>query len=215
LPLSLENENSSFHSCCSKIVCNGCRYANRKKGGGVYRCPFCRELAPSDEEVKNKTMERVKANDPAALCHMGLTCYNEGDNDTALKYLTKAAELEDIEAHYQLGVMYEYSRGVEEDMEKAVYHYEKAAIGGHPRARHNLGCLEEENGNADRAVKHFIIAANIGYPSSMKALWEHFKDGNITKKDLETTLRSHHDALNGMKSEQREAAEAQKKHLQS
>ena len=159
-------------------------------------------------------MKRVKANDPAALCHMGLTCYNEGDNDAALEYFTKAAELGDFEAHFQLGMMYGMGEGVEKDMEKAVFHLEKAAIGGHPYARHELGCIEWKNGNIERAVKHFIIAANIGYPGSTKALWQHFKDRNITKKDLETTLRSHQDALNEMKSPQREAAEAEKKRLQ-
>jgi hypothetical protein len=41
----------------------------------------------------------------------------------------------------------------------------------------------------------------------MKALWKEFKDGYITKEDLDATLRSHQDALNAMKSAQRDAAE--------
>ena len=84
---------------------------------------------------------------------------------------------------------------------------EKAAIGGHPNARHNLGCVEHNNGNIERAVKHFIIAANIGYEKSMKLLWGYYKDRNITKEDLDATLRTHHAAINEMKSPEREAAE--------
>jgi TPR repeat protein len=88
-----------------------------------------------------------------------------------------------------------------------VYHYEKAAIGGHPWARHNLACIEEDNGNMERAVKHFIIAANPGDEDSMKLLWQHYSAGNITKEDLEATLRTHQAALDAMKSAQRDAAE--------
>jgi hypothetical protein len=57
-------------------------------------------------------------------------------------------------------------------------------------------------------VKHLIIAANLGYKLSMKALWTHYSWGNITKEDLEATLRTHHAAINEMKSPEREAAEA-------
>ena len=60
----------------------------------------------------------------------------------------------------------------------------------------------------DRAVKHFIINANLGYEKSMKWLWKHYSEGNITKEDLEATLRTHQAAIDAMKSPQREAAEA-------
>ena len=89
-----------------------------------------------------------------------------------------------------------------------MYHWEKAAIGGHPGARYFLGISEERNGNMERAVKHFIIAANLGCDDSMKELWGHYSLGNITKEDLDATLRSHQAALVAMKSEQRDVAEA-------
>jgi TPR repeat protein len=99
-------------------------------------------------------MERIKANDPAALRQMGVKgCYHEGDYDTAFEYLTKAAEFGDIDAHFQLGALYMNGRGVEKDEEKAVYYYEKSAIGGHPYARQNLACHEWDNGNIERSAK--------------------------------------------------------------
>ena len=219
LPLSLDQGKSTIHTCCSKIICNGCVYAqdlyanytsnihdnDRVK---AFRCPFCREpVTADDEQYSIRQMERIKASDPAALSHMGGKCYDEGDYDGALEYLTKAAELRDVNAHFLLGMMYKNGRGMKKDKEKAVHHYEKAAIGGHPTARNNLGYYEEENGNIERAVKHYIIAANLGNEVSMKTLWAMFKDGDITKEDLETTLRTHKTAIDAMKSSQRDAAE--------
>ena len=207
LPMPIDPQKSTFKSCCSKHICDGCEYADIKSNGGN-RCPFCREpTAADDEENKKRTMERIKANDPAAMCNMGTERYHEGDHDGAIEYWTKAAELGDVVAHNQLGYMYGEGKGVEKDAEKAVYHLEKAAIGGHTTARYNLGEYEEENGNMERAVKHFIIAANIGDDDSMKELWGYYKNGYITKEDLEATLRTHKAAIDEMKSPEREAAE--------
>ncbi len=46
-------------------------------------------------------------------------------------------------------------------MEKVINHLEAAAIGGHPNARYDLGCMEWNwnNNKAERAVKHWIIGA--------------------------------------------------------
>ncbi len=160
LPLSLDYEKSSLYSCCSKIICYGCVHANSKTVGGD-RCPFCREPLANDEECNRRLMTRVKAKDPVAMRHMGTKLYHEGDWDSAFEYWTNAAELGDVDAHYEVAVMYRLGvYGVAKDAEKAVYHLEKAAIKGHPKARNNLACVEGENGNIERAVKHFIIAAN-------------------------------------------------------
>ncbi len=208
LPMPLEIQKSSLHTCCCKVLCDGCWYANLKNNGGN-SCPFCREPQADDDEGDDKRMmKRIKANNPTALRYMGTKHYEEGDWDAAFEYYTKAAELGEAAAHYQLGYMYHVGRGVDKNEEKKVYHWEKAAIGGHPYARHCLGCIERENGNFDRSVKHHIIAANLGYEDSMKALWGHYSAGNITKKDLESTLRTHQAALDEMKSPEREIAEA-------
>ena len=207
LPLPLDNEKSTIHVCCSKIICNGCVYAHDKSIGSG-RCPFCREpVTADDEQYSIRQMERIKASDPAAICGMGGECHYKGDYEGEFEYLTKAAELGDLNAHYHLELMHGKGEGAEKDDGRAMYHWEKAAIGGHPFARYYLACYEERNGNVERAVKHFIIAANLGDENSMKALWVEFKDGNITKEDLEATLRSHQAALDAMKSAQRDAAE--------
>jgi hypothetical protein len=207
LPMPLDPHKYTFWPCCCKSSCNGCTYTNNKINGSR-KCPFCREPIAGDEENKKRVRKRIKAGDPAAMSNMGTKLYHEGDCDKAFEYWTKAAELGDVGAHYQLSVMYGKGCSVEKDEEKAVYHAEKAAIGGDPNARHELGRIEHENGNIERAVKHLIIASNLGHEISMKALWEYFKRGNITKDELENTLRTHKAALDEMKSPEREAAEA-------
>jgi hypothetical protein len=206
LPMPFDLSKVTFYSCCSKKSCNGCDYAHLMAGGG--RCPFCREPQSTDEKQhRKKIMKRVKANDPAALREMGAICYKEEDYEAAFKYNSKAAELGDVDAHYNLGCMYQGGEGVEKNEEKAAYHWEKAAIVGHPYARHTLGWYEEKNGNIERAVKHYIIAANLGHESSMKVLWQHYSLGNITKEDLEATLRTHKAAIDATKSPEREKVE--------
>jgi hypothetical protein len=208
LPLPLDLRKSAFYSCCSNVICRGCVH-NYYKSNGDYRCSFCREpVSTSDEETHKRMKKRVKANDPVALRQMGAELHRDEDYDGAFQYLTKAAEFGDVGAHYMLGNMYGEGVGVEEDEEKEVYHYEKAAMGGHPYARNNLGYYEKIKGRAERSVKHYIIAANLGNEGSMKALWGHYSQGNITKEELDATLRSHQAALDATKSEQRDVAEA-------
>ena len=162
----------------------------------------------NDDENDKRMMKRIKANDPVAMSQMGVERHSKGDYNSALEHLRTAAELGNADAHHTLGFTYMEGEGVEKDEEKAVSHWEKAAIGGHPQARHNLGYIEERNGRAERAVKHFIIAANLGDAGSMKALWRQYKHGNITTEDLEATLRAHQAAVDATKSPQREEAEA-------
>ena len=189
--MSLDPEKSLFHSCCCKLVCNGCIYANYISSGNT-DCPFCRDPGvDGEEENEKRVMERVKANDTAAMHHMGGKCYKKGDYP-----------------HPRLGLLYWMGEGVEKDEEKKVYHWEKAAIGGHPKERYHLGCFEWRNGNMERSVKHLIIAAKLGEDRSMKALWEQYSAGNINKEELESTLRAHKAAIDATKSAQRDAGEA-------
>mgnify|MGYP006210052615 CR=1 FL=1 len=138
---------------------------------------------------------------------MGVGRYVEGDYSSAFEYWTKAAELGDVVAHYQFAQMYFNGYGVEEDVEKQIYHWEEAAIAGHHLARYNLGCHEKTNGNIERAVKHWIIAANLGHDNSLNALKGGYKKGYVSKEDFAAALRGHQAAVDATKSPQREVAE--------
>lgn len=211
IPLSIDVGKSTMQSCCSQVICDGCAYSNMLhllKQSLDRTCPFCRHPVPkTDEEIALNVTKRVEANDPVALREMGNKHYQQKDYESAFKYYTKAVELGDIQAHFSLGVLYRKGQGVDEkDENKETYHFEEAAIGGHPTARHNLGCTEWENGRFKRAAKHFIIATNLGYDDSLQGLKECCAHGDISKEELTAALHAYQAALEATKSPQREGA---------
>ena len=94
------------------------------------------------------------------------------------------------------------------DMKKATHYYELAAMRGHVKARHNLGIVEENAGNMDRAMKHYMISAGAGCDDSLEAIRECFMNGDVAKDDFEKALRSHKEASDEMMTDQREEAAA-------
>ncbi len=213
LPLSIDKSKYGYvsYSCCSKRTCAGCDYNNHKResqGRLQHSCPFCRKAAPgTGEEINEQWMKRIEANDPFAMRFIGTIRYKQGDYKAAFGYWTRAADLGDVEAHYQLSNLYRGEKQVvEKDQKMELYHTEQAAIGGHPRARHNLACLEGKNGRADRAGKHFIIAAKLGFGESLERVKGLYKVGLISKDDFAAALRGHQAAIAATKSPQREEA---------
>ena len=211
VPLSLEDGKRVLYPCCSKVICNGCSYADNarqwEQKGQQPTCPFCRHPVPETREEFYKIgMKRVAANDPAAMRQMGAKHFRKGEYDSSFKYWTKAAELGDAVAHYNISAMYRNGQGVEKDETKKIFHLEEAAIRGHPQARHILGRYVVKKDNFDRAVKHWIIAASIGDDHSITALKGCYKHGFVSKEVFAAALRAHHAAVNATKSPQREAA---------
>eukprot|EP00984_Skeletonema_dohrnii_P018167 scaffold8413_cov109-Skeletonema_dohrnii-CCMP3373.AAC.7 len=193
--------------CCSKMFCVGCAFsiAKREREESLEpTCPFCRHSTKKFDA--KKVTKRIQANDPVAFSKMGRRCYDEGDYKGALKYSTEAAELGAVDAHFHLSLWYQGRRGVEKDKKKEIYHMEEAAIAGHPYARHKLACLELRTGGVQRAVKHFIIAANLGLDVSIKALKECYTEGDVSKEDFAAALRAYQAAVDAAKSPQREEA---------
>eukprot|EP00986_Skeletonema_menzelii_P016131 scaffold13771_cov83-Skeletonema_menzelii.AAC.1 len=210
LPLPIDPEKSILYSCCSKLICDGCNYANQKReiaGKIQQKCAFCRNAGPdTEEEFKKQWVKRIEANDPVALCYMGGKRCEEGDYKSAFEYWSKAAALGDVQAHYQLSCLYRHGKGVEKDAKKQLHHAEEAAIGGDPNARYNLGCFEGRLGRMDRAAKHLIIAAKLGHDQSLEYVKDLYKAGYVSKDDFATALRGHQAAVDAAKSPQREAA---------
>ena len=212
LPLSLDANNNTVNSCCCKFICLGCDYANKKRemeAALEQKCTYCREPLPdTDEEYDQNLMKRVKADDPVGMFQMGSVCYNQGDCEGAIQYWTKAAALGNLDAHYNLSVMYREGGEVEKNEEKEVYHLEEAAIGGHHLARSSLGCYEGNAVRHDIAMRHFIIAAKLGYDDALEDVKKGFQRGFVSKEDYASALRGHQAAVDATKSEQREEAYA-------
>ena len=217
LPLPLVNEEISYQPCCGKIVCGGCIYADTMRDDRRL-CPFCRTPGHnSSKEYRERINKRAEANDPHAIYTLGL--YYDGrmnygsmglpqNPKKANKLWLRAGKLGCVDAYRNIGSLLIDGRGVERDEKKAKYYWELSAMGGDVVARYNLGCLEGNAGNMNRAVKHSMIAAAAGYDASLANIRHAFLCGDATKDDFEKALRAHKEATDEMKSEQREAAAA-------
>ena len=95
---------------------------------------------------------------------------------------------------------------VDMDTDKAVHHWELAAIKGDERARHDLGCTEGNYGDIDRAMKHFVIAAKNGHEGTLEYVCDGYKSGLVTKDVYTSTLHAYKATQDGMRSEQRRRA---------
>ena len=217
LPLPIDLTKSVVNACCCKQICGGCSLANKKRQYEEklqYKCPFCRKVLPkTEEELNEQWLKRIEANDPIAIRQMGTTKWNEGDYRGAFEYFTKAAALGDVGAHYQLLCLHRNGHGVERDEKRELHHLTEAAIGGHPTARYYLARVEERNGQQDRAVRHYIIAAKLGSDESLGSVKSLYRAGHVSKDDFAAALRGHQAATDATKSPQREEAVEYEKRL--
>ena len=116
----------------------------------------------------------------------------------------KGGELGCAGAYCNLGLAYDHGRGVEVDNKKAKYYYELAAMNGHVLARHNLGILEWNDGNTDRAFKHYILAARAGYTLALDVVKAGFMGGFVTENEYVNTLHAYQKIQDEMKSDERD-----------
>ena len=80
-------------------------------------------------------------NDGYAMKTKGLRADQAQKYDEAKRYYTRAAELGNTTAMYDLGVLYANGHGVEQDYVQARAWYQKAADAGNANAMTNLGTL--------------------------------------------------------------------------
>ena len=73
-------------------------------------------------------------------------------------------------------------------------------------ARCNLGCLEGNAGNHQRAMKHLPISARAGEKFSLDNVKKGFMNGYVTKEEYANTLREYQKSQDEMKSEARDKA---------
>jgi len=74
----------------------------------------------------------------------GEQAYQKGDYELALSEFTKAAEEGNMNAQYNLGVMYEHGHGIIQSVLKADEWYQMASDNGHPDAPIALQLLYED-----------------------------------------------------------------------
>ena len=213
LPLPLDDAEAKYQPCCGKNVCMGCIYGMHG-GNNEDICPFCR--APeefSDREHVERYWRREEAGDAEAINILGYF-YRDGeyglsqDYERAIGLWLRAGELGHATAYNNIGCAYNKGEGVEMDTKKAAHYFELGAMGGDVVARYNVGIEEENAGNMNRAMKHYMISASAGCDISLKKIRECYISEHATKDDFEKALRAHKEAKDEMKSDRREAAKA-------
>ena len=129
-------------------------------------CPFWKTpRAENDEEIITWTEKRISVGDANAVGLLGFK-YSRGESGLpqyfkkVFELYSRAAELGQAEAHFNLGVMYHKGVYMERDMKKCLHHWEQGAILGHGSSRHDLGVLEYEGGKTIRPMKHLMTAVS-------------------------------------------------------
>ena len=213
LPLPSLTTGRKYRSCCGKMICSGCVHAVAKRDGGVGLCPFCRAPGPTINEMIEQMKKRVEVGDVHAMHNLGYY-YSYGsyglpqNHAKALELYHRAAELGNSLSYYSIGGAYFEGYGVERDEKKAKYYWELAAMGGLVTSRHNLGVIEFNIGNMDRALKHHMISTGGGDNGSLENIKQLYKDGEATKDDYTNALRSYQAYLVDIKSPRRDEAAA-------
>ena len=151
---------------------------------------------------------RVAKKDPVAINSLGLQYCHGGlglqkDMRRAVELWAEAVELGSVHALHNLGVAYDRGEGVQQDMAKAIHFHEKAAMQGHVDSRHILGCIEGQEGNYDRAVRHHLISAKMGDEDSLGTIKRAFMDGIASKEQYAEALRGYQQAVEEIKSNDR------------
>jgi len=112
----------------------------------------------------------------------------DGNSETAVRLLHKAATAGYPPAQFDLGLLYEKGEGVPQDPVEATDWYRKAAEAGFPIAQTNLGLLYAVGRVVDKdpeaAARWYRKAAKGGDPLGQAALGAAIFNGVGTKKDL-------------------------------
>ena len=218
LRMPILRTGSKYQTCCGKVICSGCSYApvydNQGNEVDNKTCPFCRTPHPTPEEAVERRKKRLEADDPEAIYDIG--CYYRNGIYGFPQDYTKALELwhrssyklSHAKSYGNIGDFYDNGFGVEVDKERAKHYYELAAMGGDVLARHRLGLEEEDKGNMDRALRHYVIAVRSGDTESLNKIRELFTNGDATKEDYTKALRLYQEYLGEIKSPQRDKAAA-------
>ncbi|MDX2457423.1 MAG: tetratricopeptide repeat protein [Gammaproteobacteria bacterium] len=118
----------------------------------------------------------------------GYQSYLKGDYKAAYDEWLPLAELGDVEAQYNLGVMYDQGASVDQDLGKAASWYRKAAEQGFLDAQANLGIMyfrgEGVPCDHTEAARWFQLAANKGDAEAANLL---NRISSKSSKDIQTT----------------------------
>ncbi|EJK74851.1 hypothetical protein THAOC_03444 [Thalassiosira oceanica] len=178
-------------------------------------CPIC--TLPIPLPINNgadglaMVQTRLEKKDPEAINFLGAEYYYASlgmrkDIRKAVELWSEAAKLGSIEALCHLGVAYYEGEEVQQDKAKGVEFFKRAAMQGHIESRVKLGTIEGKKGNHERAAKHFQISAKMGDERSLENIKRAYMAGFATKEQYGQALKGYQEALEEMKSHDRDEA---------
>ena len=198
--------------CIHAMAMEEVRKGKKKEEMGM--CPYCRTPQEGSSDDHIERIDKLMKNGNADAFYVYAGDFSLGrlglqqDQVKASELFLKAGELGCASGYSNLGISYDFGRGVGVDKKKAKHYYEIAAMKGDVIARHHLGCIEGQVGNHQRASKHFILAARVGHTESLDLVKKGFMEGHVTKDEYESTLRAYHERQTEMKSDMRDDAAA-------
>ena len=208
----------TFFPCCGKRICDGCtnKVTDAEKNGKPLhelKCAFCQQLMIHIHDPKSeiKALKRLlKKNNCDAFMQMS-SHYERGDgvfqSDTkALEMRIRAAELGNPNAYAIIGNYYRQGKGVEQDKSKTLEYLKVAAKKGSIEAHQTLARCNVRNGNFDKGMRHWRVAASAGDQDSMDDLMKAYKAKLLSKEELTQTLRAFQTSSNELKSKDRDEA---------
>lgn len=101
----------------------------------------------------------------------GMTHFEKKEYDTAFDLFKRAANYDDTEAQFMLGICYLNGYGTQINIKKAVKWFEEAAENEHAGALYELGFYYENNTRQmDKAVEYYNRAADLGNADALYML---------------------------------------------
>lgn len=85
--------------------------------------------------------------------NLGTQAYSKGEYLQALQYFEKSCKSKNVQACFNLGVMYEYGEGVKKDRSKAIVFYTQACDGGEGAGCGSLGVMYEYGMGVSKDIK--------------------------------------------------------------
>ena len=183
------------------------------------RCPFCRTALEHDALKRKDMMENLAERgnqyaieDLARQYQFGEAGYPK-DIPKAIELFIQSGELGCASAYTRLGDIYFFGTGETINTELAIHYYELAAKMSDVTARYNLGCIEKNDGNEERAYKHFAMAAHAGHENALNYMKTGFKEGQVTNDEHGKALDEYQKSQDEMKSDIRAAALERKRQI--
>lgn len=186
------------HRLAPDTTDNGCGATPKADDGlGKYRGVIdAMSAAEADGYIvksANAGYARAQAAVAALIDHGAVPQGLTGDDQSALAWMTKAANQNDDEAQYQLGEYYQSGRYADRDLAQAVQWYGKASDGGNIRATVALADLYMDGNqvqrDTDRALELYRKAADADDEKAEVALGGVYYDGKVVTKDYGQAAR--------------------------